>query len=79
MTTRKAQARLKSPPRRSCEGEVVAKPMDADSGDGAGRHRRIEQAAYLRAATRDFVGGDPVEDWLLAEAEIDAAEAAAKR
>jgi len=51
MTTRRMQAQLKSPPRRSCEGEVVAKRMDAD----------------------------PVEDWLLAEAEIDAAEAAAKR
>ncbi len=37
------------------------------------RHQRIAKAAYLRAAARDFVGGDPLQDWLAAEAEINAA------
>lgn len=34
------------------------------------RHRLIEQAAYFRAQQRSFNGGDPVEDWLVAEREI---------
>lgn len=51
----------------------------AELSDANARHRRIEEAAYLRAATRGFADGDPVEDWLLAEAEVSAAEAAAKR
>ena len=32
----------------------------------------VAVAAYHRAKERDFVGGDLVEDWLAAEAEIDA-------
>jgi hypothetical protein len=32
----------------------------------------IEQAAYLRAERRGFTGGGEVEDWLAAEAEVDA-------
>ncbi len=37
------------------------------------RYRRIEKAAYLRAAARHFIGGDPLQDWLEAELEIDRA------
>lgn len=37
------------------------------------RHRMIAEAAYFRAEARGFRGGDPLEDWLLAEAEIDRA------
>ena len=36
------------------------------------RHRMICEAAYLRAERRGFVGGDPHQDWLEAEGEIDA-------
>jgi hypothetical protein len=28
------------------------------------------EAAYLRALSRNFQGGDPVEDWLEAEKEV---------
>lgn len=35
------------------------------------REKMIAQAAYLRAEQRGFSGGDPVADWLEAEAEID--------
>ena len=35
------------------------------------RQRMIAEAAYFRAEHRGFQGGDPVEDWLQAEAEID--------
>jgi hypothetical protein len=34
------------------------------------RRRRVEVAAYLRAAAREFLGGDPVQDWIEAEAEV---------
>src|SRR3569832_1846039 len=33
--------------------------------------KKNTQAAYLRAEQRGFMGGDPVTDWLEAEAEID--------
>jgi len=36
------------------------------------RRRMIEQSAYLRAERRGFSAGGEVEDWLLAEAEVDA-------
>lgn len=35
------------------------------------RRRRIAEAAYFRALQRGFRDGDPVEDWLVAEAEVD--------
>lgn len=38
-------------------------------------HRRremIAEAAYYRAEKRGFTGGDPVADWIAAEAEVDA-------
>lgn len=36
------------------------------------RRGMIAQAAYLRAERRGFTGGNEVEDWLAAEAEVDA-------
>jgi type IV secretory pathway TrbL component len=36
------------------------------------RHHLIAIEAYLRAEQRGFCGGDPLADWLAAEAEIDA-------
>lgn len=35
------------------------------------RHRLIAEAAYYRAERRGFANGDPVADWLAAEAEIE--------
>lgn len=37
----------------------------------ADRHQMIEVAAYYKAEHRGFDGGDPITDWLQAEAEID--------
>lgn len=34
------------------------------------RYRMIEEAAYYRAEHRAFAGGDPIQDWVQAEAEI---------
>ena len=39
---------------------------------GADRHQMITIAAYYLAEQRGFNGGDPVADWLAAEAGIDA-------
>jgi hypothetical protein len=42
------------------------------TGDGIDREEMIAVAAYFRAERRGFNYGDPVEDWLAAEAEVDA-------
>ena len=34
------------------------------------RYNRIAEEAYLRAAARGFAGGDPLQDWLEAEANL---------
>lgn len=36
------------------------------------RRQMIAEAAYFRAERRGFDAGDPVEDWMAAEAEVDA-------
>ncbi len=36
------------------------------------RTAMIQMAAYLRAERRGFQGGDPAQDWLEAEREVDA-------
>ena len=36
------------------------------------RQKMIAEAAYFRAERRGFHGGDPVDDWVTAEIEIDA-------
>jgi hypothetical protein len=35
------------------------------------RQKMISESAYYRAEHRSFYGGDPVQDWLVAESEID--------
>ena len=54
------------------------KPVSAKSDTAAGntitpeeRWRMVAEAAYLRAEKRGFSGGNPTDDWLAAEAEID--------
>ena len=51
----------------------VVSPMPTEAcGSAEDRLFQIATAAFLRAASRNFVGGDPVQDWLQAEIEIDA-------
>ena len=50
-------------------------PSDAMTGPNApltseDRYNCIAEAAYLRAAARGFAGGDPLQDWLDAEADL---------
>ena len=46
-------------------------PVKPEPFEPEGRRRMIAEAAYLRAASRGFVGGDAVADWLEAEREVD--------
>ena len=66
---------------------TTAAPTAQEHSDRPARHadyapdwhrQMIREAAYFRAEARGFVGGDPVEDWLAAEAEIDALVSAAR-
>ncbi|HEY8518833.1 MAG TPA: DUF2934 domain-containing protein [Gammaproteobacteria bacterium] len=43
-----------------------ATPVSAEE-----RRALIEQRAYFRAEARGFQGGDPIEDWLISEKEVD--------
>ena len=45
--------------------------MTAPRVDEAQRRQAIAEAAYFRAERRGFDGGDPLADWLEAEAEVD--------
>lgn len=45
----------------------IAKPTTAE------REQMIAEAAYYRAEQRGFQGGDPVQDWIEAEAEVERA------
>lgn len=71
----------KSAAPRSAKTPVAKKPprssgTRASRGDGGGidpviRHQMIAEAAYLRAQARGFGDGDPMDDWLAAEQEVD--------
>lgn len=50
------------------KGKTVAVPMSTEQ-----RRQLIAEAAYFRALSRGFRGGDPVADWLDAEREVDQA------
>ncbi|MBW4052272.1 MAG: DUF2934 domain-containing protein [Proteobacteria bacterium] len=73
-------ARAAQPAEKAVPGRRVAAPKpDAPSGAATGitvsgdaRRAMIEQAAYLRSERRGFTPGGEVEDWLAAEAEVDA-------
>lgn len=54
-----------STPTSARAGSPPAAPSDDE------RQRMIAEAAYYRAAARGFHGGDPVDDWLAAEREIE--------
>jgi Protein of unknown function (DUF2934) len=47
-------------------------PAGASNELSAGREERIRQAAYRRFESRGGAQGDPLQDWLEAEAEVDA-------
>jgi Protein of unknown function (DUF2934) len=64
-----AEAAVPSPPRaRKSPSEAAARvKVNAE-----GRRALIAETAYLRAERRGFLPGHDVDDWLAAEAEVDA-------
>lgn len=64
-----------APRRRTAAPQAAAPQSGASTGitvSEDARRAMIAQAAYLRAERRGFTAGDEVEDWLAAEAEVDA-------
>nr|VFK27602.1 MAG: Protein of unknown function (DUF2934) [Candidatus Kentron sp. MB]VFK33004.1 MAG: Protein of unknown function (DUF2934) [Candidatus Kentron sp. MB]VFK75691.1 MAG: Protein of unknown function (DUF2934) [Candidatus Kentron sp. MB] len=62
---------------KMADNESVAKTSNRLVPDGNGpvtpeeRWNMIAVAAYYRAEQRGFMGGNPAEDWIAAEEEID--------
>jgi hypothetical protein len=63
-TTNSTTRRLRAPKR------AVESPPSAATVSAEERRHMIAEAAYFRALDRNFQGGDPVTDWLVAEHEI---------
>jgi len=59
----------KRAPRKRAAAAAVARPSFVDPQQ---RAALIARAAYFRAMNRGFASGHEVEDWLAAEAEVDA-------
>jgi len=51
--------------------KVKAEPPSVQTVTPEERWRMVAEAAYLRAEQRGFSGGNPTDDWLAAEAEVD--------
>ncbi len=51
---------------------TTREPEATGGGNNHDRRKLIAESAYFRAQRRGFNGGNPVEDWLAAEREIDA-------
>ena len=63
----KKAATKKASPARKPSASTSVRTISGDERRGL-----IAQAAYLRAERRQFAGGGEAEDWLAAEAEVDA-------
>mgnify|MGYP005749557533 CR=1 FL=1 len=61
----------KKPPRAAATARKPRPRTAAASISPEDRQQMIAEAAYLRAERRGFAAGDPVEDWLAAEREVD--------
>lgn len=61
----------KAPAKRPAGTRTTKKPARTQITPEQRRHM-IAEAAYLRAESRGFSPGDPVDDWLTAEQEVDA-------
>jgi hypothetical protein len=68
-TTKPASAPKRKPSARSASAKsstISAVPAPDDRT----RHEMISVAAYFRAQQRGFAAGDPLQDWVQAEADI---------
>ena len=55
---------------RSAPNSPVTPPRTDATLSPEERHQMIAEAAYYRAKRRGFCGGDPLQDWVEAEAEL---------
>jgi hypothetical protein len=65
----KTSKTVKPSPARTTVSAVASSPAPRITAEE--RHRLIAETAYFKAEKRGFQGGDPVKDWLEAEAEVD--------
>jgi hypothetical protein len=72
-TTTIPQQQKHSPRNRQRRGTRPQTPVPGQHGGHRPRIRQqmIAEAAYLRAEQRGFSAGDPLDDWLAAEREVD--------
>lgn len=61
----------KSTTRKKPSNTKSAKPSKGRGNGGEKRVLLIQQMAYYIAEKRGFEGGDPVQDWLMAERQVD--------
>ena len=78
-TAKAARPRKRSSKRAEAEASAAGEATPETSEPGLPlsvtpeeRQRMIEAAAYARAERRGFSSGDPMDDWLAAESEVDA-------
>ncbi len=70
MSTTPSSARAKRS--RSTAAGAPKSPAVTRSVSADQRHAMIAESAYRRAESRGFQGGDPMQDWLDGEKEVDA-------
>ncbi len=58
-------------PQATANVGIVQTKSAASSSAAASKAQMIAEAAYYIAESRGFQGGDPVQDWLTAEAQIE--------
>ena len=61
----------KAPPKKAPAKSAAPRPAKPKAVPAEQRRNYIEVAAYYIAERRGFVPGNPLEDWVQAEAEID--------
>jgi hypothetical protein len=68
--SRKTSSASRSSSRQSRAKKPATKHSLSQASSAHERHQMIAEAAYYRAECRGLAGGDPVADWLAAEAEL---------
>lgn len=75
-SSKKASASKQTAAKKAAAKATVATPEEEQGATAEERHRMIAETAYLIAEQRGFQGDLSLQDWLQAEAEVDARFAA---
>ena len=73
-TSRRASKKRASDPIGAPPGALASEPNSGSSAtviDASRRQDMIREAAYFRAQQRGFAAGEELQDWLVAEQQID--------